>query len=657
MSFAIQVGLSALQANQQALQTVANNIANASTTGYHRQVAEFADRVPVKNGQLLLGAGVDVQRIQRVRNSMIEQSLTANTVAQGDASARLDTLKQIETLFNPSDGGLSSRLQAFFDRMLAVTSGPDNSVLRQQAVSAASDLADEINSVATSLHQQRQALDSQIAGTVDSINQLSGQITDLNHQIAIAEFKGLQPNDLRDQRDQLLNQLAEYVDVRSLEWSGQPNAASFAQGAVLLTQTPPTLTVKSVNGQLTIWSDQGDRQVSFGGGKLAGLLAARNQIIPATLNKLQALADTLVRSADQIQATGLGQQGPLTWLDGTRGVTDVTAPLANADTRFPITAGKLYISVMDKATGARQMTAIDIDPATDSLTDVAAKIDAINHLQTYVNPQTKTLSIGAEDGYAFDFVGRLETAPDLSAVTGTSRVALSGRYTASTTDAFTFKVVGSGAVGAASGLQVEVRNSAGTLLKTLDVGTGYEPGKALDVADGVQVSFGAGTLNAGDTFTTDVVANSDTSGVLPALGLNTFFDGTNVGGLSVRDSLLSNPDALSVSQTGLPGEGNNAARFADLRDQLLMSGGKLTFEDYLAETTGLIGSDVQTTDNDLTHLKSLGDELNSAQQSESGVDPNEEMVKLLQYQKAFQSAAKLITTVNQTLDELMNIIQ
>lgn len=655
-SLAMNIGLSALQAHQQALRVVSNNIANANTPGYHRQIARFVDRSPSPSGHLLLGAGVDVNYVTRVRSSMIEQSLTSNITTQADTAARLETLKQLETLLTPGEGGLQSRLQSFFDGMFAVTSGPDNNVLRQQAVSAAHDLTEEINAIASSMHRLQQAVDADIDATVYQVNQLSEQITALNREIGIAEGRGLVPNDLRDQRDQLLNELADLVDVRTWDWAGQPDVAAFASGGMTLSTQAVTLSVRRINGEVGVWSDQSGMQLDFAGGKLAGLLEARNQILPAALERLQSFTDTFVRAVDKIQATGLGENGPMTWLESTRGVSAVNAPLASSDTRFPVTNGQLFISVTELATGNRRLVAIDVDPATDSLTDVAAAIDAIDHLQTYVDPQTGTMAIGADSGYAFDFVGRLENAPDVSAVTGTSGVELAGSYTGSDNDTLEFTVVSSGQVGVTPGLQVEVRNSAGALLKTIDVGLGYEPGTALNVFKGVNVSFGAGTLNSGDTFSTHVVADSDTAGLLSALGVQSFFDGTRIGNLSVRDELRENPELLAASISGLPGDGNNTGRFAALRDELLMDQGNLTLEEFLAESSALVGSDVQHATSTLTHLETLGAQLESDRDSMSGVDPNEELVRMLQFQRGFQSAAKLIQTVNETLDELFTMV-
>ena len=656
MTFALNIGLSALQANQQALQTVANNLANAGTPGYHRRLVNLVDRSPTPSGKHLIGAGVDVKSITRVRSSLIEQSLTANITSRSRNEAQLETLQRLEALYIPGEGGVQQRLQTFFDRAFAVTSGPGNNILRQQAISAAHDLTEEINAIAAAMHKLQQSVDAEIESTVHTVNQLSDRIAALNREIGIAEGRGFQPHDLRDQRDQLLNELAELVDVRTWEWAGQPDVAAFGDGGVTLSTQPVTISLKLIDGQVKVISDQSGRELSFSGGRLSGLLEARNEILPAALERLQTFTDTFVRAVDQIQATGLPTTGPFDWLESTRGVEDVNLPLSTAGTRFPVEAGQLFISVTDQATGVRRLTAVDIDPATDSLTDVATAIDAIDHLQAFIDPQTGKLSIESESGYAFDFVGRLETVPDTSAVTGTSSISLGGQYTASVNDEFEFTVVGSGDVGTASGLQVEVRNSIGALVKTLDVGLGYQPGAALDVIEGVTVSFGAGTLNAGDTFTTPVVANSDTAGFLSAVGLRSFFDGTQIGSLSVDDALRADPELLSASYSGLPADGANAARFAALRDELLLGDGHLTLEDFLAETAALVGSDVQNLTIAQTHLDSLNAQLETDRESISGVDPNEEFVKMLNYQRGFQSAAKLIASVNDTLDELFAIV-
>lgn len=654
--FSLNVGVSAMQAYQQALQTVSNNIANGSTPGYHRQQVRFADRNPITVGTLQIGTGVDVTSIARVRSAVIEQSLTTNIWTQADVAAQLETLQRLETLMTPGEGAVHSRLQTVFDRLFELSSRPDDSVLRRQAVNAVQDMASEINALSTQMGRLQQMLDAEIQFAVATVNDLTEQIAALNRQIGIADNSGTLANDLRDQRDQLMGELAQLVDVRTWEWAGEPDVAAFGSGGVPLSTQPVTISVVGGGADLQVQSDQSGQVLHFSGGRIAGLLAARNELIPQAQERLATFTAAFVREMDQLQATGLGLDGPFGWLESSRGVSDVNAPLAVADPAFPIRDGQLAITVTDLSTGERRLFSIAIDPATDSLSDVAAAIDALDHVNATVNPQTGKLSVFSDDGYAFDFAGRLETIPDLSGVTGTSESQFLGNYDGAANGELQFTVIGGGEVGVTPGLGVEVRDASGTLLTTLHVGAGYEPGAPLDLGDGVSVQFGPGTLNAGDTFDTLLIAAPDTAGILSALGLRTFFSGTEPGTLAVNQDLLNDPNRLSAGRSGLPGDAGNLSRFAELRESLLFDGGTLTLEEYLAESSALAGSNVQQFTTTLNHLETLGTQLNIDRESVSGVDPNEEMVKLLQYQRGFQSAAKLISVVNETLDELFALV-
>src|SRR5207237_955137 len=127
--------------------------------------------------------------------------------------------------------------------------------------------------------------------------------------------------------------------------------------------------------------------------QLAGLLQLRNQSIPGFAGRLDTLAHTFAQQFDEIQATGLGTGGPLTFTACTRGVSKTTAALSQANLGFPPQAGSLFITVTDKATGNRTTSEVKIDPATQSLQDVATAISAVPNLQGVVDAQTGTLQI------------------------------------------------------------------------------------------------------------------------------------------------------------------------------------------------------------------------------------------------------------------------
>ena len=132
---------------------------------------------------------------------------------------------------------------------------------------------------------------------------------------------------------------------------------------------------------------------------------------------------------------------------------------------------------------------------------------------------------------------------------GTSTASVSGVYSGQSNDTYTFKALGSGTIGTTSGLQVEVKNSSGIVVATLDVGSTYTAGNTLNVANGVSVSFSGGTITSGNTLDLNVINDSDTTNLLAALGINSFFSGTDASNIAV-DTNISNDVSLIAASTG-----------------------------------------------------------------------------------------------------------
>jgi flagellar hook-associated protein 1 FlgK len=650
----LSIGLSALRAAQLGLNVTANNIANAGTPGYHRQRAEFVDRPPWEWNRHLLGTGVEVARIGRFYSRITESALTANRAAQADTSAQLETLRRIELLFTPGASGLLDKLGRFFNSLEELAARPDDLALRRIAVQNADALAREQNAMSAALADVKSQLDGEIQGLVDEINLLGAQIAGLNREIRVVEGRGLAANDLRDRRDQLINDLAERIDARLVE-SGQNQEVVLAGGDTLLIGdhfSPLELELDDA-GVPFVTTDGLQIPLPLAGGRLAGLLSARREIVPRYEQQLDEFAAALIAAVDGVHAQGVGLDGPYSRLFGTRGVEDVSLPLAQAGGAFPVSAGELFVTVTSPS-GDQTLHRIDIDPSSDSLQDVAAAISGIPNLQAVVDPQTGKLAILAASGYTFDFAGGLQTWPDTSGITGTSTPRIEGRYTGQANDTYTFEVIGSGTVGVTPGLLLQVRDSAGSLLTELAIGEGYTPGEALTVVNGVELRLSAGDLNNGDTFTVDVVADADTAGLLPALGINSFFQGDGAADIAVRRELLNDPSLLAAARSPEAGDSANLLRLLELRDGKLAGG--LTFEQYLADAAAAVGDDVARAGDRQSELEVLGEQLEFERQSISGVDPNEEFAKLLEFQRSFEAAARYIAMINRTTDELLRII-
>jgi flagellar hook-associated protein FlgK len=653
----ISIGLSAIAAQQQALDVFGENIANADTPGFHRQSPQFTERPPLLRGNLQLGTGVDVASVQRLRSILIENSITTNTFESGNTTAQLDILNQVQTSLTPGQGSLDQLLSSFFDQLSQLSAQPDDSTQRQIFLDSATALTGKLNSISQDFSTLGENIDQTISQTVSQVNTLASQIADLNGQIQQVELRGINANDLRDQRDNLISQLAGLVDVRVVE---QPSGVDTVTGGgaplAVGTQAGSLSFSKDSSGNAIVTSTGSTTPLTLSGGKLAGLLQVRNEILPEISNRLEQFTRALVTSVDEIQATGLGSTGPSTLAVGTRAVSNANVLLSQANLAFPPTSGSLFISVTDQSTGNRTLNEVQINPATQSLADVAASISAISHIQAVVDPQTQTLRILAQPGFAFDFAGRIATAPTTSAITGTTTAQLGGNYTGTTNDTLTYQVVGTGTVGVTPNLTLQVKNSASAVIASLNIGQGYEPGSTLQVGNGITLQLSSGTANAGDQFTTRVVGQPDSAGILTALGLNSFFTGRDAGSVAVSSSLLNNPQQLAGSRTGQPGDASNFQRITNLQDALLLGNGTQTLGQFYAAMVGDVGTRVQSLNQQQSAQQLIGQNLQARQQAISGVDPNEELVHILESQRAFQMAAKYISTVNATVDQLLSII-
>jgi flagellar hook-associated protein FlgK len=666
------IGVSALATSQKLLDLTGQNIANAGTPGYHRQVATLA---PLDVGDPQ-GAGVIVTGVTRQRNDLLETALLNNTYESQDVSAQLDNMRQVQAYLAPGSGSLDTQISNFFNQVQQLAATPTDAAQRQVVLNTASSLATTLNTNVDQLRQLSATLDTTGANLVDNINNYAQQVADLNGQIQRATALHQQPNELLDQRDQLISKLSELVDVRVIPTNfNEVNV--LAAGAPIVAGTQALklqYSVGSDNKAVLVRADQASQGLNVTGGQAAGLLQVRNGDLPDLRGRLDTLSQALVQGVDEAQATGLGLTGPLTSSAGTRAVSDPTANLDAAGLAFPPTAGDLFVSVTDPS-GARTLHKISIDPTgktagtVHSLNDLRDALNAIqvgsaSPLQASVTPNN-TLQITAANGYSFDFAGRLPSSPTSAVgVNGPGQVSaqVSGSYTGTSNDTYHYTITGPNGgtppytVGTTAGLSLNVYDGSGTLLNTFNIGQGYTPGAALPAVNGVTASIGSGTVQGTESFQAPVTANPDTGNVLTALGVNTLFTGSSASTIGVRPDLLLHPELLSGSRNGDTGDGSNFTKIAAVQDARTLANGTQTIGQYFASVVGDVGVRVQDLSNQQTAQQALGQQLSAQQQAVSGVDPNEELTNLLQYQRSFQMASEYINVINQTLGTLLGIL-
>ncbi|MFS8534695.1 MAG: flagellar hook-associated protein FlgK, partial [Limnochordales bacterium] len=223
--FGLDIARRALQAQMRALDVVGHNIANANTPGYSRQVAIFATTPPypapmlnsmIQAGQV--GTGVQIEAIRRLRDQFVEMQLRNETESLGRWNARYEALKQVELfLAEPSDYGLRDALDQFWQSLQDLHQQPESDAARAVVRERALLLAASFQHVHKQLTDLRLDLNRLVELEVQKINTLSERLANINAQIHRVHLSGHEPNDLLDQRDQLILELAEIVDISVLE--------------------------------------------------------------------------------------------------------------------------------------------------------------------------------------------------------------------------------------------------------------------------------------------------------------------------------------------------------------------------------------------------------------------------------------------------------
>ena len=653
MSFGI--GLSAIRSSQLAINTASHNIANASTEGFHRQEAVFqTNQVSTVNGEFG-GAGVGVAEIRRFRNLISESALTTATSDLSRVEQSLQIETRIESLAAPGEGSIQDALNGLFDGFTELSANPGEISLRDALVTEATSLAGRLRSTSEQVGEIRTSVSQQIEIEVQSLNLEIEELVSLQNRIN-ANVDGTVSNDLLDQRDQLVNRIAERIDVQRFEFVRGEQGLSLAGNSVSIgTAAFRFEAITDETGNVQLQLENGNRAVSPSGGRIAALIDANNNFLPNYGDAIDEFAGELINQLDQAHAVGIGTDGAFTILQGTRPVSDVDLPLAESGA-FPVSEGELVLTVTSP-TGERRTSAVSIDPTVDSLRDVAAAISGVDNVQAVVDGNTGTLTVIAVPGFEFDFTGRLESTPDLANFSGTSTPEISGIYTGSTNQQVQVTALGDGVVGRTSGLALQVTDSNGQILREVNVGDGYVAGEPIDIGNGVSIQLGVGEIASGDSFDVVQTANSDTTGILSSIGLNSFFTGTDATNIDVDSRFLESPFAIATSLTGAVSDTQNLESLAGLRESLALDDGRATFSSFLEATNTEIGFRVQSTRSVQVSLSDLRFEIETERDAVSGVDVNEELINLTSHQRSFEAAIQVVRALEAVLDELFQIIR
>ena len=220
--FGLELSRRALASQQAALNITGHNIANANTQGYTRQVGNLTATTPETTTgfgrNVTVGTGVTLDTITRARDAFVDRQFRWETSKQQYWAAKQDSLTKVEDVLNePSDNSLSNDLNQFWVAWSNLSKDPQNAGARAVVKERALTLTDSLHAIATQISDRQNDLNSQVNVQIAQINVYANQIKDLNDQIKRAEVSGDNPNDLRDSRDNLVDELSKIVSVRVTE--------------------------------------------------------------------------------------------------------------------------------------------------------------------------------------------------------------------------------------------------------------------------------------------------------------------------------------------------------------------------------------------------------------------------------------------------------
>lgn len=315
MADLLNIGVSALLSYRKALDTAGHNIANVDTPGYSRQRAQLESRLGGPSGNGYIGSGVNVQTVRRVTDSFVGARIIADSSSYARSESFEGIATQLDTWLSDAATGLGAPLNGFFDSLNALSANPASTATRRSVLSDAQGLATRFRSLQGQLDSLQSEVNARVRQNVDEINSAASAIASLNDGIAKARGAagGQPPNDLLDQRDQLIQSLSARIGISTSE-ADDGSISVFTgsgQGLVLGRQASALGVADDAFGSGRIEITFGGAAITdqLGGGALGGLLDAQREVIAPAQSQLGRIAVSIVQGFNTQHALGVDATG------------------------------------------------------------------------------------------------------------------------------------------------------------------------------------------------------------------------------------------------------------------------------------------------------------------------------------------------------------
>lgn len=623
----MSVGTSAMFAAYAQLQTTSNNIANANTPGYSRQSVRLAATEGQFTGSGFFGRGVTVQSVERAANQFLNSQVVATRSTAAADAARSGMLTQLEDVFGSGEAGLGYAATQLFNAYADLAAAPTDLSARQAVLARIEDIASLSRSNADQLDALQANVYEDVINSVSNVNELAKQVASLNDRIIDMQGLGQTPNDLYDQREQLIREIADKIEVTAVD-AGDGSVSVFIAGGqslvlgaehnTLVAQADPydssrVAVAISVGGKTTPL-----RADNLGGGAIAGLLQFQNEDLAEARGRLGQIVSGLAYGVNEQQSFGLD-------LNGNNGgalfsLASPTTLAASTNTG----SGSVALAITDASALQGSEYLLENDPANAGMFQVTRLSDGVVTSNVasgdVIDGMSITVSgtLGGTDSFLLQPVTHA-AATLTRALSSPMAVAAANPLTAAATSTNAGTVVlGALTVVAAPASPYQSM----TLVFTSDAGDW----SLLDSGGSV---LSTGTWTAGTPFSYD--------GFELALS----------GSPALNDSFTIDPTTNPRANNG------NALAMDALASVKLVDGASVS--DSYAQLMSQVGIRVQGATSAAKTSATVATNAQESLDSETGVNLDEEAARLIEYQQAYQAAAKMLQTAQSVLETLMQL--
>ena len=675
----LAIATGALQADQGALNAVTNNVANVNTPGYSRLQPVLVDNPPVVTGSVTYGTGVSLQKLQAVRDPILQLRIQEETQQQGQLNTLVSSLQQVQVNFTSGNGDLGTQIANLFSALNQLSTDPANLPLRQAVLTAAGNLSTTFRNTAKNLTLQQSSLDLTVTQDVTQLNTLTGQIAQLNVEISGLQGLGQDASAFIDQREVLIGKLSNLVDVSEIQ-SDHGLTLTTLSGTALVVggQSFALSTQSNAAGFHDVYSQGQDITARLTSGELGGTIRVRDQTIPGILGQLDTLASGLANGLNAANQSGYDLNR------AAGGCIFVPPPASGAgyatDIAVQITDPALLAASSDGQAGSNgnvaALSAVASQPiaqmATPNLNEEDSPSAAPFNMGDVLTVGNRT-SVTA-GGTTFTYTAGTTSGANRNQVTGD----FSSLTPATVLTAGDVLTATRGANGLTTTYLAGAGATVGDLIKAINTGVSSATitvGGTDSVHSGYQGTLAAGALQMVDLQGNNDLAVSETVHAVLSSGARFTPNATATSTLQDLINAINGDVTVGAKAALVDGRleitdpqkrGNLAVTTNDPLLGATLAGVTSAFStpnvstgqtptQYYSNLVFGVGNEVSNFSAELSSSQLVLQQLQDQRGSLSGVDLNEEATQMVQFQRAFDAAARVVTAINDMFNTIIHM--